>query len=119
MIFGSAGSGNGQRAGATPLIGLDVVVLDTETTGLDIRKDRIVQIGAVRMEGVEIQADKRFERLVDPGIPVPDVSRRVHGLGDEDLRGAPGFAEVGPELAFVGGVRRLGLAEAGAHRLLR
>lgn len=103
MIFGSAGSGNGQRAGATPLIGLDVVVLDTETTGLDIRKDRIVQIGAVRMEGVEIQADKRFERLVDPGIPVPDVSRRVHGLGDEDVRGAPGFAEVGPELlAFIG-----------------
>lgn len=103
MIFGPAGNGNGQRAGATPLIGLDVVVLDTETTGLDIRKDRIVQIGAVRMEGVELQPDKRFERLVDPGIPIPDVSRRVHGLGDGDVRDAPGFAEVAPELLeFIG-----------------
>lgn len=103
MIFGPAGSGNGQRAGATPLIGLDVVVLDTETTGLDIRKDRVVQVGALRMEGIEIHADRRFERLVDPGIPIPDISRRVHGLGDEDVRGAAGFAEVGPALLdFIG-----------------
>ncbi|WP_417769454.1 exonuclease domain-containing protein, partial [Stappia sp.] len=103
MIFGPAGNGNGQPVGATPLIGLDVVVLDTETTGLDIRKDRVVQVGALRMEGIEIHADRRFERLVDPGIPIPDVSRRVHGLGDEDLRGAAGFAEVGPALLdFIG-----------------
>ena len=36
---------------ATPLLALDMVVLDTETTGLDVSTDRIVQIGAVRMRG--------------------------------------------------------------------
>ncbi len=103
MIFGTGSGGNGQRAGATPLIALDVVVLDTETTGLDVRKDRIVQIGAVRMEGVEVHPERRFERLVAPGIPVPEVSRRVHGLGDDDLRDAASFAEVGPALLeFIG-----------------
>lgn len=99
----AARDGNGQRAGATPLIALDVVVLDTETTGLDIRKDRIVQIGAVRMEGVELHPEQSFRKLVDPGMPIPEVARRIHGLGDQDVAGQATFAEAGPELlAFIG-----------------
>lgn len=95
--------GNGHRAGATPLIALDVVVLDTETTGLDIRKDRIVQIGAVRMEGVEVHPEQDFRQLVDPGMPIPEVARRIHGLGEDDVKGQPDFAQVGPRLLeFIG-----------------
>ena len=90
--------------GLTPLIALDVVVLDTETTGLDIRKDRIVQIGAVRMYGREILASEVFNVLVDPQMPIPEVAQRIHGLGDTDVAGQRTVAEILPELAaFIGG----------------
>jgi DNA polymerase-3 subunit epsilon/CBS domain-containing protein len=88
----------------TPLIALDVVVLDTETTGLDIRKDRIVQIGAVRMVGREILANETFDVIVDPQMPIPEVAQRIHGLKDADVAGSRTIADVLPELAaFIGG----------------
>ncbi|ADZ70934.1 DUF294 nucleotidyltransferase-like domain-containing protein [Polymorphum gilvum] len=88
---------------AAPLIALDVVVLDTETTGLDVRHDRIVQIGAVRMHGAEIDETAVFEVTVDPGIPIPEVASRIHGLADADVAGKPGLAAVMPDLvAFIG-----------------
>ncbi len=46
---------------ATPLVALDMVVLDTETTGLDVRTDRIVQIGAVRMQGATLREDETLD----------------------------------------------------------
>lgn len=91
------------HAAETPLIALDAVVLDTETTGLDVRADRIVQIGALRMHGGEILEAARFEAVLDPGVPIPEVATRVHGLSDADVAGKPGFAEVAPRLLeFIG-----------------
>ncbi|MDP3415531.1 PolC-type DNA polymerase III, partial [Falsiroseomonas sp.] len=88
---------------ATPLIALEVVVLDTETTGLDVRQDRIVQIGAVRMQGAEFAAAAPFNRLVNPGRPIPPTASRVHGLTDADCADQPGFAAILPEfLAYAG-----------------
>ena len=84
---------------ATPLGALRAVALDTETTGLDPRTARVVQVGAVRIGG----GGERFESLVNPGIPVPPASSAIHGLHDRDLADAPGFAEVAAPLAgFVG-----------------
>ena len=59
------------NAYSTPLTALDAVVLDTETTGLDAKSARIVQIGAVRIHGTEIDVGDRFDTLVHPGIPIP------------------------------------------------
>ena len=50
---------------STPLLALDSVVLDTETTGLDARTARLVQIGAVRLAGGDIDKAERFEQLVE------------------------------------------------------
>lgn len=92
-----------QPSASTPLIAMDVVVLDTETTGLDVRNDRILQIGAVRMHGAEIDQSRVFDVVLDPGIPVPEASRRVHGLTDADVRGKAAFPEVAASLAeFIG-----------------
>ena len=89
---------------STPLIGLDAVVLDTETTGLDARNARVVQIGAIRMHGPKILSDDRFERVVNPGVPIPPETIAVHGIADEDVKHAPVFAVVLSELeAFLGG----------------
>ncbi|HRW66924.1 MAG TPA: 3'-5' exonuclease, partial [Candidatus Competibacter sp.] len=52
----------------TPLAELAVVVLDTETTGLDVSHDRIVQIGAVRVARGHVQPNETFLTLVNPGM---------------------------------------------------
>ncbi len=88
---------------STPLSALDAVVLDTETTGLDARTARVIQIGAVRMQGSEILADERFDRLVHPGVPIPKATIAVHGITDEHVKGASRFPAVLDELdEFLG-----------------
>jgi CBS domain-containing protein len=79
-------------SGATPLAALEAVALDTETTGLDPKRARIVQIGAVALEAGRI-GPASFETLVDPGLPIPPESTAIHGLDDKAIRGAPSFAE--------------------------
>jgi signal-transduction protein with cAMP-binding, CBS, and nucleotidyltransferase domain/DNA polymerase III epsilon subunit-like protein len=78
----------------TALAALPVAVLDLETTGLDVRRDRVVQIGAVAMLGPRILDAPRIEQLVNPGVPMPAVAERIHGLGDADVAAAPDFASV-------------------------
>ena len=82
---------------ATPLIALDAIVLDTETTGLDPRKARIVEMAAVRIIGGQVDAGEPLRRLVDPGEPVPPEASRIHGINDLILKGAPDFRQVWPE----------------------
>jgi ATP-dependent DNA helicase DinG len=64
------------------------VVVDTETTGLDPRTDRIIDIGAVRLDA-ELAVTARFTTLVDPGMPVPLFVTRLTGITDSALAGAP------------------------------
>jgi CBS domain-containing protein len=87
---------------STPLIALDAVVLDTETTGLDARVARVVQIGALRLSGGVLQVEQRFETLVNPGGAIPKASAAVHGITDAMVATAPTFAEVAETFeAFV------------------
>lgn len=73
------------------------VVIDFETTGTNPEEDRILEIGAV---GFDSGGRVTFKEglLVDPGIPVPEEARAVHGITDEELEGAPRFPEVLPKL---------------------
>lgn len=78
---------------------LPVACIDTETTGRDVEKDRIVEIGVVLGRcGAVID---RWSWLVDPGMPIPEESTAVHGIKDEDVRGKPTFAQVLPEVLAV------------------
>jgi DNA polymerase-3 subunit epsilon/CBS domain-containing protein len=92
-----------QHTASTPLLGLDAVAVDTETTGLDARTARLVQIGAVRLGGEGLHEGGPFDRLVNPGVPIPPVASKVHGISDDMVRGAPAFAAIAPEFeAFIG-----------------
>jgi CBS domain-containing protein len=95
---------NDSNIPSTPLLALDSVVLDTETTGLDARTARLVQIGAVRLSGGgAVDTAERFEQLVDPGVPIPAIASAVHGIKDEHIGNAPSFSAIAPQLeAFVG-----------------
>ncbi len=71
------------------------VVFDTETTGLLPHRDEIVQIGAVRVVKGKIVAGEQLNSLVDPGIPIPAASTRVHKVNDRMVQGAPDISEAG------------------------
>lgn len=73
----------------TPVTGVRFVVLDSETTGLDPRKDRIVTIGAVAVQGGEIVLEDRFEALLKVEYNTSAVT--VHGVTRE--QGAHGIDE--------------------------
>jgi DNA polymerase III epsilon subunit family exonuclease len=79
-----------------PLDAARFVVVDVETTGLTPGRAGLCEIGAVRVDGLEIGGT--FETLVSPGRPLPAAIASLTGLEDGELRGAPK-----PELA----VRRL------------
>ncbi len=83
-------------------LGGEYVAFDLETTGLYARRDKIIEIGAVRMkDGVEID---RFQTFVDPGQPLEKRTVDLTGITDDMLRGAPKIEEVLPKfLDFVGG----------------
>src|SRR5215468_6605628 len=94
---------------STPLIALEAVALDTETTGLDARSARIVEIATLKVRGERIIADDSFQRLVNPGIAVPPSASAIHGLTDADLQSAPRFPQVAGELEGVlGGAAIIG-----------
>jgi DNA polymerase III subunit epsilon len=79
----------------------ELVVFDLETTGLSARRDRLCEIGAVRVRALDI-ADT-FETLVNPGTVLPPAIARLTGLREADLRRAPRpEAAVRSFLAFAG-----------------
>ena len=61
------------------------VTLDCETTGLDVRKDRIISIGAVRIVGKRLLTSQRLELLVRPERAIAADSVRVHHLRESDV----------------------------------
>lgn len=63
------------------------VVFDLETTGLAVASSRICEIGAVRVERLELAGS--FQTLVAPGVPLPPPIGKLTGLSDAELRRAP------------------------------
>jgi len=79
-----------------------LVVFDLETTGLYPRRDRIIEIAAVKTfpDG----AEATLERLLNPTIPIPKETTEVHGISDADVKDCPTFADVADEIyAFFDG----------------
>jgi DNA polymerase III subunit epsilon len=65
----------------------ELVVFDLETTGLSASRNRICEIGAVRVRALEI--DATFETLVDPGTALPAFVAALTGIRAADLKRAP------------------------------
>jgi DNA polymerase III epsilon subunit family exonuclease len=86
----------------------ELVVFDLETTGLSAARDRMCEIGAVRVKA--LQLDETFETLVRPGVALPPTIVRLTGLRDAELRTAPR-----PELAVRRFLAFSGDAPLAAH----
>ncbi|MGN1263202.1 MAG: exonuclease domain-containing protein [Prevotella sp.] len=73
-----------------------LVVFDLETTGLDVVKDKIIQISYIKVypDGKE----KRINLLINPGRNIPDAVKVLTGISNEDVVGKPTFKDVAPTL---------------------
>lgn len=69
---------------------------DLETTGIRMGKDRIVQIGVVRLNADGSR--ESWQTLVNPGMPIPPEATAVHGITDADVADAPVLEEVAAAL---------------------
>lgn len=68
------------------------IFYDTETTGVKAEKDFVIEIAAY-----DPVQDKSFEKLVNPGVPIPKEATAIHGISDDMVAEAPTFNEVGRE----------------------
>ena len=73
-----------------------LVVFDLETTGINVSKDRIIEISLLKVfpEGHEELKTYR----VNPGIPIPAETSEIHGIYDKDVIDKPSFKELAPAL---------------------
>jgi DNA polymerase III epsilon subunit family exonuclease len=84
----------------TPLADIVFTVVDCETTGLHVDAgDRLVAVGAVRVDGGVVRADDTFDTLINPGVRIPELSTTFHGITDEMVVDAPSPGEAVADFA--------------------
>lgn len=77
------------------------IVLDTETTGLDCSRERIIEFAAVRLENGKIKDE--FQTLINPQQHIRKSSMAIHGISEEMVKDSPTEAEILPQiLEFIG-----------------
>src|SRR5580658_1763065 len=69
-----------------------VLVLDTETTGIDVTEDRVVELGAAYLEQGQQREIRRMR--INPQRPIPKEASAIHGIYDEHVRLKPTFPQV-------------------------
>ena len=77
----------GDASGDVLIEDAELVVFDLETTGLSASRDRMCEIGAVRVRALAV--DETFETLVNPGVVLPASIAALTGIQPSDLRRAP------------------------------
>lgn len=89
---------------------MKAIVYDTETTGLTLhpqapvdRQPQMIEFGAVLYDIDRRCVEEVVSILINPGVPLTEEITAITGLRDADLRDAPRFAEVLPQLRRVFG----------------
>ncbi len=68
------------------------IFLDTETTGDQPHRDRIIELSAIKVRGEEIL--ESFDELIDPEMKLPEICEQVSGITQDMVRGKPKFGQV-------------------------
>lgn len=79
----------------------DLVLLDLETTGIWVEKDRIIEIALIKLSPSGGRMD--YHKKVNPGIPIPKIVTELTGISNQDVKDAPSFRVLSKEiLEFIG-----------------
>lgn len=78
-----------------------LAIFDLETTGLNITKDRIVEIAIIKVH--PNGKEEYFNKRINPDMPIPEETSLIHGIYDKDIENEPKFSEIADELvSFIG-----------------
>ncbi len=98
-------SGNGRPSALDISLSGRFVALDTETTGLDPKNDRVIEIGGVELIDGKITG-RTYHTYINPDRAVPREAFQVHGLSRQFLLNFPRFQEVASGFVdFLGDAR--------------
>ncbi len=73
-----------------------IAFIDLETTGVNLTNDRIVELAIVKIMADGTRIAKR--RLINPQMPIPQVTSDIHGITDEMVKDAPTFKQMSNEI---------------------
>ena len=73
-----------------------LVVFDIESTGVNARQDRIIELAAIRVEPDGTETEKCW--LLNPGVPIPPETTAIHGITDDIVKDCPTFADAAAEI---------------------
>lgn len=73
-----------------------ICFFDLETTGINIGKDKIVEISILKVNPDHSRETKTWR--VNPLMPIPPESSAIHGIYDEDVAEAPTFKDIAPKV---------------------
>ena len=73
-----------------------LAIFDLEATGLNITKERIVQIAILKIN--PDGSEEKFESLVNPEIEISEEVTKIHGINNEDVKSAPTFTQIASEI---------------------
>jgi DNA polymerase III subunit epsilon len=90
---------NVQSGPLTPLEETEFVVFDTETTGLDVRTDRVLSIGAIKVINGQVLVQESFECLVQQDVAQGNKSPEVHGILPSQVK--QGLSEIEAIKSFL------------------
>lgn len=73
-----------------------IVIFDVESTGLDIVKDRIIEIAIIKIH--TDQREEVFTQRINPTIPIPPEAEKIHHISNAEVAEKPTFAEVATKI---------------------
>lgn len=73
-----------------------IAFIDLETTGVNLSSDRIVEIAIIKLMTDGSKVVKR--KLINPQIPIPQVTSEIHGITNDMVKDAPTFKQVANEI---------------------
>ncbi|MBQ0023974.1 MAG: 3'-5' exonuclease [Prevotellaceae bacterium] len=73
-----------------------IIFFDLETTGVDVAKDRIVELCYIKVFPNGNEESKSMR--INPGMPIPKASTEVHGITDADVADCPKFSDIADDL---------------------
>ena len=68
-----------------------LIFFDVETTGLNVTKDKIIEISYIKIYPNGMEESKTVR--INPGFPIPQESTAVHHITDDDVKDCPTFKQ--------------------------
>ncbi len=80
----------------------DLIFFDVESTGLNVVRDRILQIALIKYSPNKEEPEE-LSLLINPGVPIPAESYAIHGISAQDVANKPTFGQVAEQIYnFIG-----------------